>query len=751
MLRLITGCLTIFLLLPMAMAEPVLFPNRAPQAMSCIKGEFITHHEESSNSTVKLKLTNHCNKAVNLQNAILTFENKTQLFAPVKLDFTNSYYSDENMALFSDKKGDHYQANVMLNFNAANEREMLLAAKASVILSYPTDKADYIADTLRIYLTNAVNAGTVEIHNASAKPLNVLQNYATIHLRWNGHTISNLNLPWGAMAIYRGLVPGNYGVLADVVKDATGLIIYRGTATPNNFNLASNQTIRSTVKYALATNFLGKVSVRVSPLPAQLSGYPFKPSAHIVESATGSTSILPLTWGQTATESLLKVGATYSFTTPDINYNGYQCNAVFTPITLVANAIAAPVTNLAYNCTQVGMVNVTLKVAGAPASTPSVNVVFIPNNNTAEIRQTVGLTNGEGAVSFPLTAGVVYNVNADSIAGYNISYNPQPLAAQNNAIEMVSYNPQSSGGTPVQVNGQLQVCGTQLCNQNGMPIQLKGMSSHGLQWYGWGKCLTPASLDVLAKDFKASVIRVSLYVQEGGYETNPTAFTQQVNTLIEQATARGLYVIVDWHMLEPGDPNYNLERAKKFFTDIATAHRNKNNLLYEIANEPSEVSWATIKRYAEQLIPVIRAIDNKSPIIVGTVAWSSLGVSDGRTSQDIISSPITFPNIMYSFHFYAASHKDEYLQELDKASKVLPIFVTEFGTQQYTGDGPNDFTMANRYLDLMAARKIGWTNWNYSDDFRSGAIWTTGTCPNGPWTDSRLKPAGVYIKNKIKS
>ncbi len=303
--------------------------------------------------------------------------------------------------------------------------------------------------------------------------------------------------------------------------------------------------------------------------------------------------------------------------------------------------------------------------------------------------------------------------------------------------------------TPVAMNGQLTVCGNKLCNAQGNPIQLKGMSTHGLQWYG--NCVTPASLDALTEQFKANVIRLSLYVQEGGYETNPEHFTQEMNDLINQASSRGIYVIVDWHILSPGDPNYNLERAKTFFTDIATANKNKNNILFEIANEPNGVNWATIKNYADQIIPVIRAIDPKAPIIVGTPGWSSLGVSDGHSYQEIVNNPLQFPNVMYTFHFYAGSHGDAYFNALDDASDVLPIFVTEFGTQTHTGDGPNDFVMSDRYMQLMATKKIGWVNWNYSDDFRSGAIWKDHTCGQNVWTDDHLKPAGIYIKTKIST
>jgi len=306
------------------------------------------------------------------------------------------------------------------------------------------------------------------------------------------------------------------------------------------------------------------------------------------------------------------------------------------------------------------------------------------------------------------------------------------------------------GGTPVEVNGQLAVCGVRLCNQYGKPIQLRGMSTHGLQWYS--QCVNDSSLNALATDWHADIVRISMYIQEDGYETDPARFTNLVSSIIDKVSARGMYAIVDWHMLDPGDPYYNLSRAKTFFTEIARRHNGKKNLLYEIANEPSEVAWSRIRSYAEELIPVIRAQDPETPILVGTRAWSSLGVSDGANETEVVNNPVRAGNIMYTFHFYAASHGDEYLNALSRAADRIPMFVTEFGTQTYTGDGGNNFTMSQRYLDLMASKKISWTSWNYSDDFRSGAVFKEGACPNGPYTGtSPLKPAGVWVRARINT
>jgi aryl-phospho-beta-D-glucosidase BglC (GH1 family) len=337
-----------------------------------------------------------------------------------------------------------------------------------------------------------------------------------------------------------------------------------------------------------------------------------------------------------------------------------------------------------------------------------------------------------------------YTVTARDAAG-NESDRSAPVTA--------TTQPGSGGGTPVAANGQLRVCGVKLCNENGKQIQLRGMSSHGLQWHY--DCLNNASLDALSGDWKADVLRISVYIQEGGYDTNPRMFTDRVHSLIEQASARGMYAIVDWHMLSPGDPfaSGNLNKAKTFFTEIAQRHNGKKNLLYEIMNEPSGVPWSRIRDYAHQIIPVIRANDPDTTILVGTPDWSSLGVSGSGDQTDTIrANPVNAANTMYTFHFYAASHGSEYFNTLSRAADLIPMFVTEFGTQTYTGGGGNDFTQSQRYLDLMAQKKISWVNWNFSDDPLSGAAFTEGTCPGGPFAGtSRLKPAGAWIRDRVRT
>ena len=303
-------------------------------------------------------------------------------------------------------------------------------------------------------------------------------------------------------------------------------------------------------------------------------------------------------------------------------------------------------------------------------------------------------------------------------------------------------------GSPVAVNGRLSVCGVNLCNEAGEPVQLRGMSSHGIQFFP--DCLNRDSLAALRNDWHADFIRISMYVQEGGFETDPAGFTAKVNDAVEIATGLGLYAIIDFHILTPGDPTFNLDRAKEFFADVSAEHAAKQNVIYEIANEPNGVSWDAIKAYADQVIPVIRADSPESVVLVGTRGFSSLGLTDGSDENEIIDDPVAFDNVMYTFHFYAASHREDRQAVVARAAKSLPLFVSEFGTQTFTGDGANDLRSATTWLDLLKSLKVSYAMWSFSDGNESNSAFQRGTCQGTQFAGTDvLTESGTFIRARI--
>lgn len=95
--------------------------------------------------------------------------------------------------------------------------------------------------------------------------------------------------------------------------------------------------------------------------------------------------------------------------------------------------------------------------------------------------------------------------------------------------------------------------------------------------------------------WKASVIRIAMYVNEQGYNTNPSYWRGKVQEMVDWSGQLGVYVLIDWHVLTPGNPNdgsYN--GAEEFWRFIANNNKGKDHVLYEIANEPNGVDWNTI-------------------------------------------------------------------------------------------------------------------------------------------------------------
>lgn len=316
-------------------------------------------------------------------------------------------------------------------------------------------------------------------------------------------------------------------------------------------------------------------------------------------------------------------------------------------------------------------------------------------------------------------------------------------------------HPNYPPGSVVDRHGPLRLVGRQLTSAAGNPLQLRGLSTHGLQWFGWGDFLAPEGLDHAVQDWGIDVLRVSLYVDEGGFRTDPPRFTAMVDTLVDETAARGIYCILDWHLLDPGDPLARLADAQTFFRHVARHHGRKPHVLFEICNEPNGpgVTWNRIKTYAAEIIPLIRAHSPDNLILLGTEDWSSFGAAGDSKGHALLASPLTEPlahHLLYTFHFYAASHKCTHREVFDRVASKLPVFVSEWGMQTYTGRGPNDLPSTRQWLKLLDHHCVSWVYWNYSNEPSSGAVFKTRLPPHGPYTHQHLKPSGRHVRRFLK-
>ena len=300
-------------------------------------------------------------------------------------------------------------------------------------------------------------------------------------------------------------------------------------------------------------------------------------------------------------------------------------------------------------------------------------------------------------------------------------------------------------GEFVKKNKLLQVSGTQLCNSKGEEIQLKGMSSHGLGWFG--DYINKESMKYVRDTMGGNVIRLAMYSEgSGSYMASPNTNKMKVYEGIDIAIELGIYVIVDWHILSDNDPNEYKEEAKEFFSEVTEKYKDCPNIIYEICNEPNgkDVTWQnSIKPYAEEVIPVIRKNSPNSIVIVGTGTWC----------QDIVdpaSNPLEFKNVMYACHFYSGSHTEWLRERIDEAlSKGLPIIISEWGTSSADGDGGVFPEETLRWIEFLEERNISWLNWSLCNKGEASAALKPSTSFNGNWTDEDLSDSGKLVKEAM--
>ncbi|GIQ67349.1 hypothetical protein DUZ99_02530 [Xylanibacillus composti] len=357
-------------------------------------------------------------------------------------------------------------------------------------------------------------------------------------------------------------------------------------------------------------------------------------------------------------------------------------------------------------------------------------------------------TSGGPYTTVANVAGTSYtdtNVTNGTTYYYVVSSSNSAGSSANSS--QASAQPQDNSGNPardvVSQWGQLKVSGTQLQNQHGQDVQLVGISSHGLQWFP--QFVNKETIQWLRDDWHVNVFRAAMYTQEDGYIDNPSV-KEKVKEAVEAAIDLGIYVIIDWHILYDGNPNTHKEEAKAFFQEMAALYGHYPNVIYEIANEPNgNVSWAgDVKPYAEEVIPVIRAIDPDGVVLVGSPTWS----------QDIhhaADDPLAFDNVMYTLHFYSGTHGQWLRDRIDYArNRGIGIFVSEWGTSQASGDGGPYLAEAQQWIDFLNARNISWVNWSLADKAEVSAALLPGA-PISGWTDAQLSASGRWVRNAIRA
>ena len=292
---------------------------------------------------------------------------------------------------------------------------------------------------------------------------------------------------------------------------------------------------------------------------------------------------------------------------------------------------------------------------------------------------------------------------------------------------------------PVEKWGQLQVQGNQLCDGNGNPVVLRGVS-YG--WHNlWPRFYNKHTVKWLKNDWHCTVLRAAMGISiEDNYLENPEFALKCINNVVKAAIKNDVYVIIDWH-----SHYQKLEEAKAFFSMMSRKYGKHPHVIYELYNEPVDDTWESVKEYATELITEIRKNDPDNIILVGSPHWD-------QDLHLVADSPLQgMSNIMYTFHFYAATHGQELRDRVGDAwERGIPIFVSECAGMEATGDGPLDIPEWTKWIEFLEERKISWVNWSISDKNETCSMILPRASAKGGWTDELIKPAGIQSRQFIR-
>lgn len=311
----------------------------------------------------------------------------------------------------------------------------------------------------------------------------------------------------------------------------------------------------------------------------------------------------------------------------------------------------------------------------------------------------------------------------------------------------------------------LRVQGTCLYQEGSdVPVVWRGVS---FGWHNlWPRFYNKEAVSTLSKDWGCPVFRAAIGADDlaelsplGGYVSDKESALECLYAVIDGAVENNAYVIVDWH-----SHKLHLDEAKDFFRTVATKYAGCHNVIYELFNEPVsqefedrgdyseptqeslDAYWLRLKEYALALIPIIEECSGCHPLILmGCPRWD-------QALDCVIRNPIGgYDNLMYTTHFYAATH-GQWLRDRSDAAMAsgLPVFISECAACEASGDGRIDPEEWAKWNEWAADRKVSLLTWSISDKNETCSMFTPQASSKGPWEDAVIKEWGLIVRDWLK-
>ena len=319
----------------------------------------------------------------------------------------------------------------------------------------------------------------------------------------------------------------------------------------------------------------------------------------------------------------------------------------------------------------------------------------------------------------------------------------------------------------------LKTVGNKVVDAKGKTVRLQGVNVPSLDWDPAGERVL-ASIDVALTKWNANIIRIPLtqdfwfgYHKGQKSQLTATSYQKLVDEVVSRISASNKYVLLDLHWSDGGVWGSHVgqhampdDNSVLFWKSVAKRFANNPAVLFDLYNEPHDVSWDVWKNGGaveernddpargkhlmyhtpgmQALVDTVRAAGAKNVVVAGGLDWAYdlRGIVAGSALTDRGGN-----GIMYATHIYP--WKKDWDVNVTPTVVKYPVFVGEVGTKPWHEGEPaheNVYTeaWAPDVIKYIQTHNLSWTAWSFHPSANPCLITGWDYTPTDYW--------GRYVK-----
>jgi aryl-phospho-beta-D-glucosidase BglC (GH1 family) len=321
----------------------------------------------------------------------------------------------------------------------------------------------------------------------------------------------------------------------------------------------------------------------------------------------------------------------------------------------------------------------------------------------------------------------------------------------------------------------LKVVGTRILNSKGEPVWLRGVNAASLEWTSDGQGRILKTVDTAIQVWHVNIIRLPLsqdrWFGKAREQTNGAeAYRALVRQVVDECASQGCYIILDLHWSDCNEWGRNIGQhsmpdlnSVAFWKDFAPVYANHPAVLFDLYNEPHDVSWDVWLNGGEvkdrpvhpdrepartyqavgmqKLLDTVRAAGARNVVVAGGLSWAYdfSGILDGRQLSDPTGNGVVYANHCYD---NKGDSVDAWIAKMEQATAKLPVIVSEFGGDSGPGRQDPGDDWLRHVLQALDDHHWNWIAWDMHTRASPSLIWD--------WNYTPSPLFGIYVKEALE-